>query len=208
MKENKILTKLLICLVLSIWSAFVYCTSYTDASFADYTDEQAHQEAEEIMQQQQQEEVESENKSRDCFLDSLEVEGYELTPEFDKQTIDYVIKGKKPKGEIEIKATPSNSNAKVEGAGKVKLQDGQDTYKIDVTAESGTVRTYFIHLDEESKDEAIEAAEKVEEESDQTIQHLEDNEEKKDNSLRNKLIIGGVIILLVIVAVIIIIKKK
>ena len=49
--------------------------------------------------------------------------------------------------EVELYATPKDSNAKVTGTGKVSLKEGENTIKVEVTAEDGTTKkTYTIKV--------------------------------------------------------------
>lgn len=70
---------------------------------------------------------------------------------FDKQTMEYTINGTLNTNEINIIATPSDENATVTGAGKINLNTDQNEIRIDVTAETGTVRTYIIKLNNQTE---------------------------------------------------------
>ncbi len=196
----------------------VYADPNSSKGFAEFDDEQAEQESQKMLEEQQKELKEAEGKSTNNYLDSLTVEGYELSPKFDKQTIEYKINGNVNDSEINIVATPSDSKAKVEGAGKVKVNGNE--FRIDVIAESGTVRTYKIYLSDQinnteqnNQEEKQEEPKNVEEnqeeetieETSSTVQEsgkLENNNvENTETSFNNLSIIW--IVILVILAIII-----
>ena len=121
-------------------------TSKVEASFADFTDEEADKQAQEQIKQQEKEHNITEVKSSDNYLINLQIDGYKLTPEFDKQTLEYTIDGDIKTNEININATPSNEKATINGAGIVKIEENKNEYRIDVTAENGSVRNYKITI--------------------------------------------------------------
>ena len=51
---------------------------------------------------------------------------------------------------VTITATPSDSNAKVTGAGEKTIVDGDNTFKIKVTAQNGNVKTYTVIITKSS----------------------------------------------------------
>ena len=116
------------------------------ASMADYTDEQADENLEQEQVEFKQEQVERINKSSNNYLKALSVKGYEISPNFDKQIINYEIAQEITDDNLEIKAEADDEKASVLGSGKVILNSGENNIKIDVTAENGTVRTYFIKV--------------------------------------------------------------
>ena len=144
--KNKTISLLLIALIVvlsNITNAF--------ASFADFTDEQADKQLQEQIKEQQKEHNVTEVKSSDNYLSSLQVEGYTLNPEFDKQTLEYNIKEEVKSDEINIKTKTSNEKANVTGSGKIKIEDSKNEYRVDVTAENGSVRTYIIKLNKSNE---------------------------------------------------------
>lgn len=116
------------------------------ASFADFTDEEADKQAQEQLKEQEKEHNVTQVKSSNNYLKELSVKGYQLTPEFDKQTSNYEIKEEINIDFIEISAETDDEKASVSGTGKIQLNSGENNIRIDVTAESGTVRTYFIKV--------------------------------------------------------------
>ena len=114
------------------------------ASFADFTDEEAEKQAQEQLKEQEKEHNVTQVKSSNNYLKNLSVNGYQITPEFDKQTINYEIKEEIGEEFIKIEAETDDEKSSVSGIGAVQLNSGENNIRIDVTAENGSVRTYFI----------------------------------------------------------------
>ncbi|MBT9793072.1 SH3 domain-containing protein [Clostridium sp. MCC334] len=79
-------------------------------------------------------------------LASLEVEGYSLTPTFNKDTESYDVIVNPSVGQISVKAGTIDSKASVSGTGTISLQSGNNTISIEVKAENGSVRTYRLNV--------------------------------------------------------------
>lgn len=90
-----------------------------------------------------QQEIEA-SYSTDANLRSLNIEGYELTPEFDKNTLEYTLEVENDVESIEIRATRNDSNAHVNGTGEKELSEGINKFDIVVTAQKGNKKTYTI----------------------------------------------------------------
>ena len=105
-------------------------------------DEQANEE----LKQQEKEDQENAGKSSNNFLSELSVEGYKISPTFDKQTINYSIDGEITAKKINIQAKTDDDRATVTGTGEVELQTGENNFRISVKAENGTERAYFIKV--------------------------------------------------------------
>lgn len=82
----------------------------------------------------------------DITLKSLIVEGYVLTPIFEKNTYKYTLSVDKDVDEITINATPTYEFSKIKGTGKFILATGKSTYYITVTAENGNEAVYEIEI--------------------------------------------------------------
>ena len=131
-------------IVASIISLFIIAMSgYVLAGMADWDDKSADEAANKQLQEQKNELVDIVSKSTNNYLDSLSVEGYKISPSFDKQTVNYDI-GKIETNTINIKATPEDEKATVNGIGTITLNNGENDIRIDVVSESGTIRTYHI----------------------------------------------------------------
>lgn len=126
-------------------------------------------------------------KSSDNYLKSLNVEGYELSPEFNRQMDTYTIYVKDDSiNTFNVTAEPDNENAKIEGTGTITVSQEERLINIKVTAENGDLKVYTINIENESnKPKAVDG-----------------------NINMNYIIIIAIIILLVAVIAIIIKKKN
>lgn len=80
--------------------------------------------------------------SKDNNLKSLSVEGYEITPEFNKDTLEYAATVPSTVDKINIIANKNDSTASVEGAGEKEVVEGSNPFEIVVTAQNGSTKTY------------------------------------------------------------------
>ena len=80
--------------------------------------------------------------SKDNNLKSLEVEGYQITPEFNKDTLDYSVTVPEGTKMVNVIATKNDGKATVSGDGEVELVEGANNLKIVVRAENGSEKTY------------------------------------------------------------------
>lgn len=184
-------------------------------SFADFTDGDARNQTEK-MEQEQNKKFDT-LKSNNNYLSSLSVEGYELSPEFDKQTLEYTLNKKIKESVINIKAIADDSKATVIGTGNIKINKNQNKFRIDVTAESGTVRTYIIKITQDdnfstitNEDENTTINDMKMTLTDRTIINEIENQEEDNKIDSNKKIIIGIIffIITLIVIMTVIAKKK
>lgn len=83
--------------------------------------------------------------SGDNNLSSLGIENYSLTPEFNKDTLEYNVELEPDTSKINISATASHGGATIEGAGTREVTDGDNRLEIKVTAENGSSKTYVIN---------------------------------------------------------------
>ena len=83
--------------------------------------------------------------SKDNYLKNLKVDGYDLSPEFNKETLEYSLELENDIREIKISATANDSKSDIDGVGKHKLSEGENKITISVTAENGNVRNYIIN---------------------------------------------------------------
>lgn len=90
------------------------------------------------------------NLSGDNYLSSLEVDGYDIG--FDRNKDNYTLKIDKFIKKVNIKAKAAHSKATVLGIGELGVQEGENVFEIKCTAENGKVRTYFITIFVEEKD--------------------------------------------------------
>ena len=92
------------------------------------------------------EEPKEEEKSDVKTLSQLAVEGQELLPEFDVDVKEYKVNVTNEITEINITATPTDSNATVEIEGNKELKEGENIVKITVTAEDESTAEYIIKV--------------------------------------------------------------
>ena len=83
--------------------------------------------------------------SSDNSLSSLGVEGKELSPAFDKDTLEYSVELEPETTSVNVLASPSHGGAGIAGAGTREVVDGENRLEIVVTAENGSSRTYVIN---------------------------------------------------------------
>lgn len=105
-------------------------------------------------------------KSSDATLKSLSASGYTLSPSFNPNTTSYTIKVPNDASTVKLDGSVNNSNAKVSGLGNISLTGNTTTATIKVTAEDGTVKTYTVKIEKESKST-------VEKSSDATLKKLD-----------------------------------
>lgn len=86
------------------------------------------------------------NKSGDNNLSSITINNGELTPSFNKDTLDYKVNLNADVSRVTINATPSDSKSKIEGTGEKELNPGHNSIEIKVTAENGNIKTYKLDL--------------------------------------------------------------
>ena len=79
-----------------------------------------------------------------CYLDTLSIDGYSLSPTFDfyNNTYELIVDG--PVKSIYVNAVPKNQNAKISGAGEHQLKVGTNKIEIKVTATSGKENVYTL----------------------------------------------------------------
>ncbi len=80
------------------------------------------------------------------ILDSIKVDGYSLTPTFNKFTQIYDIIVANGVDSIKVSATAFDSQATITGTGKISLKVGSNAVNIVVTAKNGDKRTYTINV--------------------------------------------------------------
>lgn len=85
--------------------------------------------------------------SKDNDLKSLSVEGFEITPAFDKDVTEYSVVVPENTTEITINAEENDSAASVTGAGTQTVTQGTNTFQIVVRAENGSEKTYNLTVE-------------------------------------------------------------
>lgn len=82
-------------------------------------------------------------------LASLKIDGYALSPTFNKSTTLYTVTIPNEVMTVNIEAIPEHHLATVTGDGMVSVSSGQNQLMIEVTSESGNTKTYTILLEKE-----------------------------------------------------------
>lgn len=195
--------------------SIVYADPGSSKGFANFDDEEAEKQAQELEKEQQEEEKKREGKSSNNYLESLSIDGYELQPAFDKEIQEYFVNGVTEGQKVKINAIPNENTATVSGTGEIEVKNNEA--RIDVTAENGTVRTYFIEFNmQETKNEEETTQVSSEEVEDDTTEENNEKEESKEihsNELKteskeenNTVAIVGVVLAIFVIIVIIIIS--
>lgn len=79
-------------------------------------------------------------------LSGLGVDGFALTPTFNRDTESYDLIVDPSVASVTVEASAIDSKASVSGTGTVALQSGNNDITVAVTAENGHVRNYVIHV--------------------------------------------------------------
>ena len=83
-------------------------------------------------------------------LSGLGVDGFGLTPTFNKDTESYNLIVDTSVSSINVQASAADSRASVNGTGNISLGAGTTDVTVTVTAQNGTTRTYTIHVAKQS----------------------------------------------------------
>ena len=83
-------------------------------------------------------------KSGNNALSALTVSAGTLTPAFDPAVTEYTLSLPQGTEKLTLTATPSDSNATVQGDGELTLQEGENTLPLVITAENGDTKTYTV----------------------------------------------------------------
>lgn len=119
----------------------VYGASITSTSSNTVNSAEATQDGE--LTDKEKKELEKARKANKN-LSELEVEGYEIFPEFNKNTINYYVVIPDGVTSLDINAEPEMEGAIVRISGNTKLTKKENSINIRVTAIDGTSRTYTI----------------------------------------------------------------
>lgn len=84
--------------------------------------------------------------SDNANLSSLGVSGYTLSPEFNKNTLEYNLEVENEVENITIVAKKADSSASINGVGEKKLSEGTNKFTIVVTAQKGNTKKYVINI--------------------------------------------------------------
>lgn len=84
--------------------------------------------------------------SKNNNLKELSIEGYELSPKFDKDILEYTLELENGIESINVLATKEDSTASVSGTGEIAISEGVNQVKVVVTAQNGSTKTYIINV--------------------------------------------------------------
>lgn len=82
--------------------------------------------------------------SKNNNLSSLSIDGYTLSPSFNKGVTSYTASGGANVEKINVRATREDSKSSISGAGTRDVAEGDNKIDITVTAQNGAVKTYTI----------------------------------------------------------------
>lgn len=82
--------------------------------------------------------------SKNNYLKSLSVTGYDLSPAFNKNTTEYKVNVDSNTEQVTINATKEDSRASISGTGTHDVSEGENKFNITVTAENGSTKTYKV----------------------------------------------------------------
>lgn len=93
--------------------------------------------------------------SKDNNLKDLTVtvgeETYEISPEFDRDTLEYTVTVPTGTTLVNVSATRNDSTASVDGDGEIEVTEGLNTVPIVVTAQNGDEKTYTLIINVEDQ---------------------------------------------------------
>lgn len=79
-------------------------------------------------------------------LSSLKVDGFDLSPTFDSEVLEYSVVVPPNTTKINISAVKKDATSTVSGTGEFEVTEGDNQFKIDVKAQNGDLRTYTINV--------------------------------------------------------------
>lgn len=90
--------------------------------------------------------------SDNAFLKSLEVEGFEISPSFNKDIYEYELEVENNVTSVNVIAKEAESHANVSGSGTIELSEGVNKVTIVVTAQKGNQKKYIININRKELD--------------------------------------------------------
>lgn len=82
--------------------------------------------------------------SKNNNLKNIIVDGYEISPTFKKDVLEYKVELPSNIESIKVSASVEDSKARVSGAGEINVSEGENKINLVVTAENGSTKTYTI----------------------------------------------------------------
>jgi len=83
--------------------------------------------------------------SKNNNLKSISVDGYEITPTFKKDVLEYSVELPSNVESIKVSTSVEDSKARVSGTGEISVSEGENKIELVVTAENGSTKTYTIN---------------------------------------------------------------
>ena len=90
--------------------------------------------------------------SDNANLKSLSVDGFELTPAFSVNTLEYSLTVENNVTSVNVNAVKADANASVSGSGAIELSEGLNVVTIVVTAQKGNQKKYIINIERKELD--------------------------------------------------------
>ncbi len=78
------------------------------------------------------------------YLSSLSVEGYDINPAFNKETLEYVVTVPSTVNEVTINASKASKYAKLTGTGTFAVEEGRNEFDVKVVSETEITRLYKV----------------------------------------------------------------
>lgn len=103
----------------------------------------------------QEEERKKQEELTEKRLESLSINGYVMTPEFNQDTEEYFVEVPISEEKVTINAKTLSSQASVQGTGEFDINEGNNIFEIIVTAANGEKKTYKINVSVEDKEPII-----------------------------------------------------
>ena len=85
-------------------------------------------------------------KDTNNYLKSIGVSGYTLTPEFNKDVMEYSVEVPNTVDKVTLEASPESGYANISGIGEVEVNEGANVFEIKVTSETGAERIYKVNV--------------------------------------------------------------
>lgn len=197
----------IIFVLISIVTVFLCSVSYSafyDLSYppnsngkADYTDAEADTQKDDETKSSPEEYI---GKSSNNYLKSLTIENAIISPEFNRQYVEYTLKLKDENDrKIKIVAEAEDKNAKVQGTGEIELKPGIGSTRVVVTAENGDVQIYNFTIDSPYAGNEVQT-----EETESTEIISKEDEQVKKQTLKSEWIIVVVVFIIIIISIVVI----
>ena len=94
-------------------------------------------------------------RSTNNYLKSLSVANSTISPEFNKETLEYTALLEPGTTKVQISAEKEDGSASLEGVGEFDVQEGENRFQVKVTSESGNPRTYTLVINVKEYDPIV-----------------------------------------------------